>query len=114
MQVKASVKNVGVPSKKLRLIADTVRGKRVEDALNILKFLPSPSAKFVFKVVKSAAANAEKNHQLVSTDLKVLRVMVDEGPTTKRLRARARGRASRILKRSSHITVIVEDSAIGT
>lgn len=114
MQVKASVKNVSVPSKKLRLIADTVRGKPVEDALNILKFLPSPSAKFVFKVVKSAAANAEKNHQLVATDLKVLRVMVDVGPTAKRIRARARGRASRILKRTSHITVIVEDSAVGT
>ncbi len=114
MQVKAMVKNVGVPSKKLRLIADTVRGKRVEDALNILKFLPSPSARFVFKVVKSAAANAEKNHQLVSTDLKVASVMVDVGPTTKRIRARARGRASRILKRTSHITVIVEDTAVGT
>ncbi|MSQ31937.1 MAG: 50S ribosomal protein L22 [Dehalococcoidia bacterium] len=114
MQVKASVKNVGVPSKKLRLIADTVRGKHVGDAVNILTFLASPSARHVLKVVKSAAANAEKNHQLLATDLKVLRIMVDEGPTTKRIRARAKGRASRILKRSSHITVIVEDSAVGT
>lgn len=104
----AKVKNVGVPSKKLRLIADTVRGKPVEEALNILKFLPSPSARHVFKVVKSAAANAEKNYQLASTDLTLSRVLVDVGPTTKRFRARARGRSSRILKRSSHITVVVE------
>ena len=111
MQVLAKVKNVSVPSKKLRLIADTVRGKPVEEAVNILKFLPSPSARHVLKVVQSAAANAEKNYNLVATDLKVLKILVDVGPTTRRFRARPRGRSSRILKRSSHITVIVEEGA---
>ena len=108
MQVMARVRNVGVPSKKLRLIADSVRGKSVDQALNILRFLPSPSAKHVAKVVQSAAANAENNHQLTPSELRIAKILVDVGPTQRRFRARPRGRSTEILKRSSHITVVVE------
>ncbi len=109
MQVKARVKDTGIPPRKARLIVDMVRGKKVEEALNILKFTPSPSARVIAKVVKSAAANAENNHQLLTADLKIVRITADEAPTLKRHRARSRGRANPILKRSSHITVIVDE-----
>ncbi len=109
MQVKASAKNVGYSDKKVKLIADTVRGKKVDDALAILKFLPSPAARAVSKVVKSAAANAENNFQLVPANLKIVSVCADKGRTLKRFRARARGRANEVLRRSSHITVVVEE-----
>ncbi|MBI4301452.1 MAG: 50S ribosomal protein L22, partial [Chloroflexi bacterium] len=81
----------------------------VEEALTILRFLPTPSANVVARVVKSAAANAENNYQMSSTDLKITQIYVDEAPTLKRFRARARGQASPILKRSSHITVVVDE-----
>lgn len=109
MQVKASAKNVGYSYQKVKLIADTVRGKKVEDAMAILKFLPTPAARAVAKVVKSAAANAENNYQLMPGTLKIVSVCADKGRTLKRFRPRARGRANEVLRRSSHITVIVEE-----
>jgi len=109
MQVKAKIKNTGISPRKVRLILDMVRGKMVEDALNILKFTPTPTARVVAKVVKSAAANAENNYQLLTADLKIAHISADEAPTMKRFRARSRGRASPLLKRSSHITVIVDE-----
>ncbi|MFC1930437.1 50S ribosomal protein L22 [Chloroflexota bacterium] len=109
MQVKAVAKNVGVSFKKMQLIVDTVRDKKVDESLTILKFLPSPAARHVAKVVKSAAANAENNFHLIPANLKIVSIYADKGRTLKRFRARARGRASRILKRSCHITVIVEE-----
>ena len=84
-----------------------VRGKQVDQAIDMLKFVPSPSAKIVSKVIQSAAANAENVFQIASSDLKIVRIYADEAPTMKRYRARARGRVSPILKRSSHITVVV-------
>jgi large subunit ribosomal protein L22 len=109
MEVRAVAKNTGVPPLKVRLILDMVRGKKVDEALTLLKFLPSPTARVVAKVIKSAAANAESVFQMSSSDLKIVTIYADEAPRLKRYRARARGRASPILKRSSHITVIVAE-----
>ena len=109
MEVKAISKNIGTSPRKLRLIADLVRGKKVDQALTILKFLPSPSAQSVAKAVKSAAANAENNYEMTPSDLKIAKILIDEGRTMKRFRAGPRGRVKPILKRSSHITVIVKE-----
>jgi len=84
-----------------------VRGKKVEQALDLLKFAASPSSKIVSKVIQSAAANAENVYQIAASDLKITRIYADEAPTMKRYRARSRGRVSPVLKRSCHITVVV-------
>ena len=107
MEVRAVVKDTGVPPRKVRLLVDMVRGKKVDEALTMLRFTPSPTARIVAKVIKSAAANAANNFQMPPEDLKVVRIFADEAQTLKRFRPRSRGRASPILKRSSHITVIV-------
>jgi large subunit ribosomal protein L22 len=86
-----------------------VRGKKVDEALAILRFTPIPAAKVVAKVVKSAAASADNNFQMSPSDLKIVKIFADEARTLKRFRPRARGRASSIHKRSSHITVIVTE-----
>ena len=109
MAVRAMVKNISVSPKKMRRVVDTVRGKRVEDALEILTFLTSPAAREVAKVVKSAANNAENNNMMAQGDLKIVEIHADAGTTLKRFRPRSRGRASRILKRSCHITVVVDE-----
>lgn len=109
MPVKVTAKTVGVSAKRVRPILDTIRGKSVNDAINILTFLPSPWARVVRKVVSSAAANAENNLLLDPGDLKVVEVYADEGAVLKRFRPSARGRAGRITKRTSHITVVVDE-----
>ncbi len=109
MEIRAVARNTGISARKIRPIIDLVRGKKVEEALTILKFVPTPNARVVSKVVKSAASNAENNHQLAISDLRIASIFADEGPTMKRYRARSRGMASPILKRSSHITVIVTE-----
>jgi large subunit ribosomal protein L22 len=86
-----------------------VRGKKVDEALNLLRFTPTPKAKFLAKVVRSAAANAENNFQMDPADLKVVKIYVDEAPRLRRFKARSRGRVSPIRKNSSHITVIVAE-----
>ena len=109
MAVQATAKGVTISPKKLKWVVQTVRGKRVNEALDILKFLPSPAAKEVANVVKSAAANAENNLLLNPEDLRIVGIYANKGPVLKRLRARPRGRAGRIIKRSSHITVVVDE-----
>ena len=109
MQVRAVAKDTGISPRKVRLLVDMVRGKKVDEALAILKFAPTPIAQVVAKVVKSAAANAESNFQMSPSDLKIVNIFADEARTLKRYRPRARGRVSPILKRSSHITVIVAE-----
>lgn len=109
MEVRAVSKNTGVPPRKVRLLVDMVRGKKVDEALTMLRFTPSPAAKIVAKVIKSAAANAGDAYQMLSSDLKIVTIFADEAPTMKRFRPRSRGRASHILKRSSHITVAVAE-----
>jgi len=109
MEVRAVAKDTGISPRKVRLLVDMVRGKKVDEALSMLKFAPSPLARVVAKVVKSAAANAENNFQMDPSDLKVVNIYADEAPRLKRFRAVSRGRAHRIAKRSSHITVIVAE-----
>jgi large subunit ribosomal protein L22 len=109
MEVKASAKHIRRSPRKIRLVMDAVRGKRVEEAMAILKFLPHGAASEVLNVVKSAAANAENNYQMAPEDLYIKAIFADDGPTIKRFRSRSRGMAAPILKRTSHITVVVEE-----
>jgi large subunit ribosomal protein L22 len=109
MEVKATAKHIRRSPRKIRLVMDVVRGKRVEEALAILKFLPHGAANEILSVVKSAAANAENNYQMAPEDLYIKYIFADEGPTVKRFRSRSRGMAAPILKRTSHITVVVEE-----
>ncbi len=103
----ASARFVRITPQKARRVVDMVRGQAVEDALSLLQFAPQSAAETVAKVVASAVANAETTEGLDAGTLVVSKAMVDEGPTMKRFRARAQGRASRILKRTSHITLVV-------
>lgn len=109
MEVRATAKYIRISPRKVRMALDTVRGKKVEDALALLKFTPTPAAGLVARVVKSAAANAENNFQMEPTDLRIIRVYAGDGPRLKRFKAAARGRAARRMKRSSHITVVVDE-----
>ena len=109
MEVRAIAKNTGLSAIKVRPLVNMVRGKRVDDALNMLKFLPTPKAKVVAKLVKSAAANAENNFQMDPADLRIVRIYVDEATSLRRFKARSRGRVSPIRKNSSHITVVVAE-----
>jgi len=102
-------KDIGISPRKVRPLVNMVRGKKVDEALAILRFTPIPAAKVVAKVVKSAAASADNNFQMSPSDLKIVKIFADEARTLKRFRPRARGRASSIHKRSSHITVIVTE-----
>jgi large subunit ribosomal protein L22 len=109
MEVKASAKHIRRSPRKIRLVMDVVRGKRVEEAMAILRFLPHGAANEIMQVVKSASANAENNYQMAPEDLYIKEIFADDGPTIKRFRSRSRGMAAPILKRTSHITVIVEE-----
>ena len=112
MTVKATSTNTGISVKKLKLVVDLVRNKNVDEALEILQFMPSPAAARVAKVVKSAAANAENELLTRTSDLRIVEIYANEGPRTKRFRARARGRAARIIRRNSHITVVVDEEGL--
>jgi large subunit ribosomal protein L22 len=103
--VRASARYVRVTPRKARLVADQVRGLTVPQARTLLNFSPRGAAEDISKLIASAAANAEANHELVGDDLRVAEIFVDEGPTLKRWRARARGRASRIENRTCHVKV---------
>ena len=107
MEVRATSKYVRITSRKVRRVANLVRGKKVEEALFTLKYLPHRGARILEKVISSAQANAEHNHKMDKGKLHIVRAYVDQGPTLKRFRPRAMGRASPILKRTSHITVVV-------
>ncbi|MBI2852710.1 MAG: 50S ribosomal protein L22 [Chloroflexi bacterium] len=109
MEIRAQAKNTGISPRKVRLVINLVRGKKVDEALNMLRFVPTPTAKTVAKVIKSAAANAENTLQLSPSDLKIATIYADGAPMLKRYQPRARGRASPVLKRSSHITVVVAE-----
>ena len=109
MEVKAVVKDTGLSPKRMRPIVDMVRGKKVEEALNMLRFTPTPKAKVVAKLVRSAAANAENNFQMEPADLRIIRIFVDDARSLRRFRPRSRGRVSPIRKHSSHITVVVAE-----
>jgi len=108
MEARAVARYVRVSPRKARLVVDLIRGKKIDDARAILKFSPRAAAEVVEKVLNSAVANAERNLHVKSDDLIVGSTFVDEGPTLKRIRPRAMGRAFRINKRTSHITVVVK------
>ena len=109
METVAKLRFARISPQKCRLVADQIRGLHVEKAMQILEFSPKKGAAIVRKVLKSAMDNAEHNDGADVDELVVSRIFVDEGPTLKRLRARAKGRANRILKRTSHITVSVAE-----
>jgi large subunit ribosomal protein L22 len=109
MQAVAKLRFARLSAQKGRLVADQIRGLPVEQALNVLAFSKKKGAALMKKVLDSAIANAENNEGADVDELKVKTVCVDEGPTMKRMRARAKGRGTRILKRTSHITVTVAD-----
>ena len=103
--VRASARYARVTPRKARLVADQVRGLSVPEARTLLDFSARGPARDIGKLIASAAANAEANHELVAEDLRVAEINVDEGPTLKRWRARARGRATRVEKRTAHVSV---------
>lgn len=109
MQVRAIAKRLRISPQKARLVADQVRGKPVAQALDILNFSTQKAAGLVLKVVESAIANAENNEGADVDELRVGEIFVDAGLTMKRIKPRAKGRADRVLKRTSHITVTVTD-----
>lgn len=109
MEAKAIARQVRIAPRKVRLVVDLIRGKQVGEAIAILAHTPKAASPVVEKVLKSAIANAEHNLELDPNSLVVSQVFVDEGPTLKRFRPRAMGRASRINKRTSHITVVVSE-----
>ena len=109
MEVRAVARGIRVSPLKVRRLVDLVRGKKAEEAVAFLRYMPSPHARIVAKLVQSAMANAENNYQIDPSDLRVVRIFADEGPTMKRIKSAARGRVAPILKRSSHVTVVVAE-----
>jgi large subunit ribosomal protein L22 len=109
VEVKAVAKDTGLSTKRLRPLVNLVRGKKVDEALTLLQFTRTPKAKYLAKLVKSAAANAENNFQMDPADLRIVKIFVDEARVLRRYRPRSRGRASPIARHSSHITVIVSE-----
>ncbi len=109
MEVSATLKYIRHSPRKVRLVVNAVRGKRVDDALAMLKYMPQHSARDVAAVVASARANAENNLLMDPETLYIKTIVANEAPRMKRIHARARGRADRIIKRMTHVTVTVED-----
>ena len=108
-QVRAEARYVGISAQKARLVVDLVRGQRADDALVTLQFMPKTAARHVYKVVRTAVANAEENFGLNRGDLIIVKAFADEAPTRKWRRFGARGRFKPLLRRSSHITVVVSE-----
>ena len=110
MQVSAKLRHAHISAQKCRLVADQIRGLGADRALNVLNFSTKKAAPLIKKVLVSAISNAEHNEGADIDELKVATICVDEGPTMKRMRARAKGRGNRMLKRTSHITITVSDA----
>jgi large subunit ribosomal protein L22 len=113
MQAKAVARTVRIAARKVRLVADLIRGKEVGEAMAILRLTPKAASPVVEKVLKSAIANAEHNYEMDINNLVISEAYVNEGPTLKRFRPRAMGRASAINKRTSHITIVVSEKKEG-
>lgn len=109
MEARAVAKYIRISPQKVRLIMDQVRGKKVEEAMNLLSFTPQKGAFVLKKLINSAVANAEQNLNMDVDNLYIKRAFADEGPTLRRFRPRAMGRATRIRKRTSHLTVILDE-----
>lgn len=113
MEAKAVAKYIRISPRKVRYVVDLVRGKKVSDAMAILQFAPQGASNEVRKVVKSAVASAEHNYEMNTDELYISQIFVDQGPTLKRFKPRAMGRADQIRKRTSHITVVVSEKKEG-
>ncbi|MEH7386616.1 50S ribosomal protein L22 [Bacillus sp. JJ1521] len=113
MQAKAVARTVRIAPRKVRLVADLIRGKQVGEAIAILRHTPKAASPIVEKVLNSAVANAEHNYEMDVNNLVITEAYVNEGPTLKRFRPRAMGRASQINKRTSHITIVVSEKKEG-
>lgn len=111
-EVKATARDVGASPKRLKPIIDLVRGKTVDEALGTLNLLPSPWARVVAKTVRSAAANAENNLLMDPDSLVIVKIVADQARSLKRVRPRARGRIGHVTRRSSHITVVVDEEEV--
>jgi large subunit ribosomal protein L22 len=109
MEAKALARQIRISPQKARLVADLIRGKNVESALNTLRFMPKKGARILRKIIESALANASQNEAIDVDTLYIKTIFIDGGPMLKRIMPRAQGRASRILKRSSHITVVLDE-----
>ncbi len=109
MEARAVMKMVRVPPKKARLVIDQIRGKDVGEALRLLRFSKRKAARFILKTLESAIANAENNYDMDVDELVVKEAYIDQGPTLKRVKPRARGLASLVRHRTSHITIVVSD-----
>ena len=110
MRVRAVGKYLRISARKARLVTDLIKGRKVEEGINLLKYSPKRGARSVLKVLNSAVANADQNPNIDVDTLVILNAYADEGPTLKRWRPRAMGRATRIRKRTSHITVVLEEA----
>ena len=109
MEVKAVAKYMHISPRKVRILIDSIKGKTAEKGLDHVRFMPQKAARMLEKVIRSAVANADQNPNVDVDSLIIHNVLVDQGPVLKRFRARARGRGSRIIKRTSHITVILAE-----
>lgn len=113
MEAKSVARYVRIAPRKVRIVMDLIRGKNISDALAILRFTPKAASPILEKVLKSAVANAEHNYDMDVNDLYISQAFADQGPTIKRFRPRAQGRASRINKKTSHITIVVAEKKEG-
>ena len=111
IEARATLKYARISSRKVKIVADLIRGKNVDEALAILKFAPKASSEILEKLLKSAIANAENNHFMNRSNLVISEVYANQGPTLKRIRPAAKGSAVRIRKRTSHITIVVREMA---
>lgn len=109
IEAKAVLKYARISSRKVKIVADLIRGKNVDEALSILKFAPKASSEILEKLLKSAIANAENNHFMDRSKLYVAEIYANQGPTLKRIRPAAKGSAVRIRKRTSHITIVLRE-----
>ena len=109
LEAKAVLKYARISSRKVKIVADLIRGKQVDEALAIIKFTPKASSEILEKLLKSAIANAENNHEMKRESLYVAEIFANQGPTLKRIRPAAKGSASRIRKRTSHITIVLKE-----
>ena len=108
-EARATLNYARIAPRKVKIVADLIRGKDVNEALSIVKFTPKASSEIIEKLLKSAIANAENNHEMKSENLYVAEIFANQGPTLKRIRPAAKGSAVRIRKRTSHITIVVKE-----
>lgn len=109
MEARAVARYIRISPQKARLVAEVIKGAEVEKAINVLRFMPKKGAAILRKVIESAVANASQNQDIDVDTLYIKKICIDSGPTLKRMRPRAMGRANRILKRTSHITVVLDE-----